>query len=124
MKIVCSELSNNIYTGEVKLVNEHGVYCALSDEFKDIPRFCYSIEVAECAEDVEDLANYYELYSTKWQVFADTAKLTRLIGADASGNVQYLLAYKADTKSTKASSLSDQELIDELERRGYVINTM
>lgn len=96
MKIVCSESTENIYNGKVSLIRPNKCYSALSDEFGDDSAFCHDVEVAKCAQDVADLANFYaQDHSTEWEVLADNPEMTWLIReADDLKNVKHLKVYK------------------------------
>ena len=87
------------------------------DEFRN------KVVNATCAEEIRILAEEYNIYNryidkTTWYVTMDTPTKTEL----ANNTGGYLIVYKTNESSTKASSLSDEELVMELIKRGYTIS--
>ena len=110
-----------MYSGKLALTNPRGVPFSVSNEFKDT--FLFSEAVAECqsAEEVLNTARDFCEYNYRMSVDSDNAKYTRIVFKDAFGNTHYLLAYKDSQASSRLAGISDDELIAELERRGYQV---
>lgn len=109
-----------MYSGKISLTNPSGTPFSVSNEFRD--QYMLSEAVTECssAEDLLDTVLEYRKYNTSWNIDTDIAKYTRLSSKDPWGNTHYFIAYK-DGSSDRLANVSDEELIAELERRGYSI---
>jgi hypothetical protein len=109
-----------MYSGKLALTNRRGTPYALSNEFSDQYLFSEAVQDCQSTQELLNTANSYQLYNYRLRIDNDNAKYTRLAFTDGFGNEYYLIAYK-DTTSNKLSNISDEELIAELERRGYTI---
>lgn len=110
-----------MYSGKINLTNPQGTPFAVSNDFKD--QYLLSEAVAECnsAAELLDTALEYRRYRASWSIDADNAKYTRLASKDGLGNIHYFIAYKDRSSGGRLANVSDEELIAELERRGYYV---
>ena len=109
-----------MYSGKLNLTNPSGTPLALSNDFKDEYLFAEAVMECETSEDLRAIAQSFCSYGYRMRVDKDLPKYTRLVYTASFGNTHYLIAYK-DGSSGRLANVSDEELIAELERRGYSI---
>ena len=111
-----------MYNGKLNLTNPSGAPLAISNDFKDTYLFKEAVMDCETPEDLRATAQSFCSYGYRMRVDKDLPKYTRLVYTASFGNTHYLIAYKDQSiSSNRLSGFSDEELIAELERRGYQI---
>lgn len=109
-----------MYSGKLSLTNPSGTPYSLSNEFTD--QYLFSEAVRECnsAQELLAVANQYKRYRYNLIIDTDIPAYTRISFKDTLGNVFYLIAYR-EKPNNRLSTVSDEDLIAELESRGYQI---
>ena len=107
-----------MYTRRLVLTNKRRTPFALCNHFDDT--FGLTDNVTECknAKEFCDVANKYGKCG-HWTLDKDDERHTRLITTDPFGNIHYLIGYKV--RDNGLSKYTNRELIEELEKRGFVV---
>lgn len=77
---------------KVVLSNADGINESWENEFKDGTHDL--ILIANSAKELNDKANKYSKYGTRWEIEHDNPRFTRLISKDCFGNTHYVTGYK------------------------------
>ena len=109
-----------MYSGKLRLTNSSQTPLALSSEFRN--EYSFSAAVTECnsAQELLNVTADYLKNDYFLTICVDTSLYTKLSFKDANGAIRYLYADK-DEDFNELTNFSDDELITELERRGYSI---
>lgn len=112
-----------MYNGKLSLTNPRGTPFALSNEFQDVYLFREAVVDCTNAQEFMEVANEFYNYGKMRSAYidSDNNKYTRISFKDGFGNVHYIIAYKDGRDASTLSKYSDEELISELEARGYSV---